>query len=530
MILDTPARLRRWGIPILLALSTVACGGNSKGSNSPSGSSSSSSASSSSSSSSSSSTSSSGNGTTDDLALVVAINAGSSTSANYGGVEYQSDRYSIGGQANSTTDPISGVSEDTLFQSERYGSFSYRVPVTSGTYTIELHLVEMYWEASERSFNVSVEGNVELANLDLYSQAGHDGAFNYVVEDVLVADGFLDIEIETIEDNGTLSGFAVYSADGALDTSVPDGPTGGQLGEPGNFGIAAGQSKFIGNIWNGNDLSSTARQNAFGQLWNQVTLENAAKWDAVEPQRDRMNLTHIAAAYNWAKQTGGMYRHHVFVWGSQEPSWIGGLSAADQRAEVEEHMREVCTNFPNIDMIDVVNEPLHAPASYRDALGGAGSTGWDWIVWSFEKARQHCPNSALGLNDYNIVNSATNLNRYMGIVNILHSRGLIDTVGVQFHHFSVKQMTASSTRAALDVLAEPGLPVVIEEFDVEDFQGEQKYRELFPVMWEHPAVVGVTIWGQRKNETWRQEHQMGVLTSSGADAAEMRFLREYFGN
>lgn len=154
---------------------------------------------------------------------MVAINAGASASATYEGVTYEADRYSAGGSVNSTQDPIAGVSEDSLFQTERYGTYSYQVPVTTGTYSIELHMAELYWTAAgERSFSLSVEGQTELNNLDLFSQAGHDGAFNHIVEDVRVTDGTLDITLEATIDAGTLSGFAVWSADGELDTSAPE--------------------------------------------------------------------------------------------------------------------------------------------------------------------------------------------------------------------------------------------------------------------------------------------------------------------
>ncbi len=136
---------------------------------------------------------------------------------------YQADKYASGGNVSSTTDAIAGVADGALFQTERYGAYSYAVPVTPGTYSIELHMAEIYWEAAgQRSFSLAVEGQVELADLDLYSQAGHDGAFNHIVENVRVTDGSLDITLTSALDGGTLAGFAVWSADGALDTSVPE--------------------------------------------------------------------------------------------------------------------------------------------------------------------------------------------------------------------------------------------------------------------------------------------------------------------
>ena len=44
------------------------------------------------------------------------------------------------------------------------------------------------------------------------------------------------------------------------------------------------------------------------------------------------------------------------VWGSQQPSWIGGLSQGEQRAEVEEWIRLFCERYPQTQLIDVVND------------------------------------------------------------------------------------------------------------------------------------------------------------------------------
>lgn len=144
---------------------------------------------------------------------------------------YLADKYSDGGSVNSTADPIAGTTADALYQTERYGSYSYKIPVTAGTFTIVLHMAEIYNDANaERSFNVSVEGQVVLPELDLFSQVGHDGAFEHTVENVRVTDGTLNITLQSVIDNATLAGFAVYSADGKLDTSVPEPTCSGYVG------------------------------------------------------------------------------------------------------------------------------------------------------------------------------------------------------------------------------------------------------------------------------------------------------------
>ena len=64
--------------------------------------------------------------------------------------------------------------------------------------------------------------------------------------------------------------------------------------------------------------------------------------------------------------------------GQPTTGWIGGLSQSEQLAEVTEWIQAVGQRYQS-DFIDVVNEPLHAVPNYSGALGGNGSTGWDWL-------------------------------------------------------------------------------------------------------------------------------------------------------
>jgi len=175
--------------------------------------------------------------------LVVAINAGG-PQTNYNGITYQADRYSVGGSLYSTSDPIAGTTEDTLFQTERYGSYSYHIPVTEGTYFIDLHFAEIYHNgAGQRSFNVLVEGQPILSNIDLFSMVGHDTAYTYEVDNVFVADGSLDISLQTLVDNGTLAGFSIHSPDGGLDSGGCSDPVTEVIDPPSGFDQFAGGSR-----------------------------------------------------------------------------------------------------------------------------------------------------------------------------------------------------------------------------------------------------------------------------------------------
>lgn len=147
--------------------------------------------------------------------LVVAINAGSSDVAILNKEEFGPDRFFSGGTTQLIDRPINGSDEDALYQSERFGNVQYEIPVSNANYTLVLHFAELYQSAeATRTFNVSVENKAVLNSLDLFKQVGRDSAFTYRLENLAVTDGSLSIALNTLTDNATISGIAVYSNNG----------------------------------------------------------------------------------------------------------------------------------------------------------------------------------------------------------------------------------------------------------------------------------------------------------------------------
>jgi beta-galactosidase len=78
-----------------------------------------------------------------------------------------------------------------------------------------LYFAELYQQAEgTRSFNVLVENKTILSELDLFKKVGRDTAWQYTTENVAVTDGTLSIALDTILDNATISGMAIFSKDG----------------------------------------------------------------------------------------------------------------------------------------------------------------------------------------------------------------------------------------------------------------------------------------------------------------------------
>jgi endo-1,4-beta-xylanase len=290
-----------------------------------------------------------------------------------------------------------------------------------------------------------------------------------------------------------------------------------------NAQLAAGKCKFLGNVIGFSVPSS------YNDYWNQVTPENAGKWGSVEFRRDRMRWDMLDRAYHHAKDHGLPFRHHTLIWGQQQPGWIDSLPQNEQRAEVEEWIRLFGERYPQTDFMDVVNEPLHEYPSYADALGGSGDSGWDWVIWCFKKARQYCPDAKLHLNEYRILNSTETTDQYLTIIDTLQSRGLIDGIGLQGHF--IEDADTAVMRSNLDRLAETGLPIYVTEYDVniaDDTLQYLKYREQFPVIWEHPGVAGVTLWGYIQGRIWRKDSYL--IMKDGSKRQSMKWLSEYVKN
>jgi len=242
-----------------------------------------------------------------------------------------------------------------------------------------------------------------------------------------------------------------------------------------------------------------------------------------------MSWSGLDRVHDYAKQHDIPFKEHNFVWGSQQPSWIGGLSQADQRAEVEEWIRLFCERYPDTQLIDVVNEPPpHTTPPYAAALGGAGASGYDWIVQAFKWAHQYCPSSILILNDYNIIEYGNDNSHIIDVVNRIKAAGApIDAVGAQAH--AAYSMPTATVQGYLDKLAtSTGLPVYISEYDInlsDDNQQKTVMQSQLTMFWNDPNVKGITLWGYIVGQTWLPN--TGLMTSTGTERPAMTWLMQF---
>jgi len=95
------------------------------------------------------------------------------------------DTYFSGGQLATDKTTITGTDEPALYAGERYGNFSYALPVDNGTYALTIYMSEKYWGtaiskkggAGSRLFDVFCNGVALSRNLDIARQAGPGVAY-----------------------------------------------------------------------------------------------------------------------------------------------------------------------------------------------------------------------------------------------------------------------------------------------------------------------------------------------------------------
>lgn len=131
----------------------------------------------------------------------IALDAGGA-----GGDGYSADEGFSGGRTAAVTAAIAGTDDDALYQSERYGTFSYAIPVADGTHDVTLQFAEIYWNAAgKRIFDVKAEGQLILDNFDIFAAAGGKNIAHDVTIPVCVSDGILNLDFITEKDNASVS-------------------------------------------------------------------------------------------------------------------------------------------------------------------------------------------------------------------------------------------------------------------------------------------------------------------------------------
>ncbi|WP_173475330.1 endo-1,4-beta-xylanase [Fibrobacter succinogenes] len=316
-------------------------------------------------------------------------------------------------------------------------------------------------------------------------------------------------------------------------------------------GLADGAAKFVGNI-----TTRGAVRSDFTQLWNQITAENECKWASIEGSRGNYNWRGCDAAYNWAKQNGGHFKFHALVWGSQYPNWLNGLSAADTKTAITNWMDAVAKHYPDLEMIDVVNEAIKSGGKYHSNYGSQGNNNiiaalggdngnYEFVAEAFRMARKRWPNAILIYNDYNTVQWQKN--EGIDLIQKLKKAGApVDAYGLQAHDMQVSGgqaggqggggscLNINTLKSAIEeIWNKTQIPLFISEYDIasnDDNDQKNCYSQQISYFMENEHIAGITIWGYLYGATWTSGGNSGIIRESNGkvtDRPAMTWLKDY---
>ena len=314
-------------------------------------------------------------------------------------------------------------------------------------------------------------------------------------------------------------------------------------------GLADGAAKFVGNI-----TTHTQVRSDFTQLWNQITAENECKWASIEGSRGKFNWGGCDAAYNWAKNNGGHFKFHALVWGSQYPSWLNGLSADETKKAITNWMDAVKQHYPDLEMIDVVNEAIKSGGKYHSNYGpqggnnivaalGGDNGNYEFVQTAFKMARERWPDAILIYNDYNTVQWQKNEGIDL-IQKLVKAGAPVDAYGLQAHDMMSQGGGAGGTGGGGSCLSlstlkstieeiwnKTQIPLFISEYDIftnDDNVQKKCYSEQISYFMENEHIAGITIWGYIYGATWN-DGTSGIIKDN-KDRPAMTWLKEYLAS
>jgi endo-1,4-beta-xylanase len=249
-----------------------------------------------------------------------------------------------------------------------------------------------------------------------------------------------------------------------------------------------------------------------------LTPENAMKWNALRPARDRFDFSAADRVMAIAAAQGARVHGHCLVWHEALPSWLpSALTPAAGEALLTGHIQRVVERYAGrVRSWDVVNEAVERNDGRPDGLRLSPwfrALGAGYLGLAFRTAHQTDPWASLALSDYGLEydDERWMVEKRGTMLSLLHN---LKASGVPVHalalqgHLDGARPPAFGTglRRFLSEVADLGLEIHVTELDVSDQRvpGAQArrdaivadhYRAFLDVVLDESAVTHVTTWG-----------------------------------
>jgi len=269
-----------------------------------------------------------------------------------------------------------------------------------------------------------------------------------------------------------------------------------------------------------------------GRHFSSLTPENAMKFGVIHPEEYRWNRAEMDSIANYARKKNIALRGHTIVWHNQTPSWLflsdtgETVSKNELFKRLEEHISLLAKHYNDTVYVwDVLNEVIDTDNG--DSNGFRLSPwykigGREIYEFAFRCMKEASPGTKLFYNDYNIENGEKLEATLRFLSGLLDAGVPVHGVGIQGHWY-YNYPDGQILRNAIERYAALGLEVEFTELDISAYefndkrivseyfpsmpedrhqQQAERYKEIFRIAANYPAVKNITTWGIADNHTW----------------------------
>ncbi len=254
-----------------------------------------------------------------------------------------------------------------------------------------------------------------------------------------------------------------------------------------------------------------------------IGVNHAFSWQTIWPERDRWSFEQADAIHAFHRESGLRSMAFHFAWEQlfldDLPDWVRAVEDPDElRALLRERAEVIFERYPDLDRINVINEPL-------PTLGGSSEPyenhffqvlGPDYIAELFEIVDAAAPDHVrLVLNENFVEYFPEKAEGLVALVADLVQRGIpIDSVGFQTHlmltEIAGREPDWDLYQATLRRVADLGVDVWISELDNPvdparpgrfEYQAGN-YRRAVEVCLAVPRCSDILVWGIEDGPFW----------------------------
>lgn len=215
----------------------------------------------------------------------VRIDAGGSRSSLVGGAVWLADRSAQGGSTSAVGTRVQGTSTPSLYGTTREGMSGYDIPVSNGSYTVTVKMVESSFTApGQRVFDISVEDATVEKGLDLVRAAGGTHRALDRSFPATVTDGRLDVDFRSVVGRASVAAIEVVPVREPTTGArpAPDGvPSAETTGVPVGTALTSSGSITVtrdGTVLDALDVTGTIEVNASNVTIRRTRITNTGTY------------------------------------------------------------------------------------------------------------------------------------------------------------------------------------------------------------------------------------------------------------